>query len=208
MESRIELERIVRRLSAPPYAVVFEAGLSRSELRAAEDRFGFRFPPDLRALLQYAMPIKDAPPKPGIIRNGAGFPNWRRLDSDDLQKQVEWPIEGVLFDVRESGFWLETWGPVPPFVDEAVAIASEMLHAAPKLIPIYSHRFICEDPDAGGNPVLSVWQSDIIYYGSNLTNWLSIEFSTESAERRLPDDAAAVPFWSEIMDMKQDIGCD
>jgi len=188
----------------PPHSIAFESGLSQSELRAAEERFSFKFPPDVRALLQYALPSGSVPPKPGyLVGNGIGFPNWRNIDSVDLRSQVEWPIEGVLFDVREAGFWLESWGAKPSSLDEALACASARLDRAPKLIPLYGHRCICEAPNAGGNPIISVYQTDIIYYGSDLSNWFSNEFFRKPTERYLSIGTVKVPFWSEIIEQVQ-----
>jgi hypothetical protein len=201
VESRAVCQRLVRRLAAPPYFVRFEAGLSAAELRALESRFAFTLPPDLRVLLQFAMPVGDVRRAPGTLVNGTGFPDWRNLDSPELQKQVAWPIEGVLFDVRD-GFWLETWGSRPATMVEAVAIAEVRARAAPKLIPIYAHRYICEQPEAAGNPILSVWQTDVIYYGSELQDYFAREFSAQSTppERPFSRELAGVPFWSELVD--------
>lgn len=52
----------------------------------------------------------------------------------------------------------------------------ERYYKAPKLVPIYSHRympFITEDDNI---PVFSIMQSDIIYYGENLISYLEVEF--------------------------------
>lgn len=46
-----------------------------------------------------------------------------------------------------------------------------VLKAAPRLIPICSHRYIPEEPHDAGNPVFSVMQSDVIYYGADLANY-------------------------------------
>lgn len=40
-----------------PYRVEFEPGLSDAEVEQVERQHGFRFPPDLRAFLQTAMPV-------------------------------------------------------------------------------------------------------------------------------------------------------
>ena len=47
--------------------VIFENGLTEEELRLVEESFGFQFPPDLKALLMFALPT------------GKGWPNWRDI---------------------------------------------------------------------------------------------------------------------------------
>jgi hypothetical protein len=197
-EVRAHLEAVFERLSKLPASISTAAGLTGTEVRAVEDRFGFRFPPDVRAFLQYAMPIGSTLAHPGRIQNGKGFPNWRDFESTELHAQVEWPSRGVLFDVRESGFWLDAWGRRPNAVDDAVEVASLALVSAPKLIPLYGHRYICEEPHASGNPIVSVWQTDVMYYGSDLANWVDNEFFRESPLHfsTTPTD---VPFWSGLI---------
>lgn len=187
MTQASNIEDLARRLSEPPLSVAFDPGLSDVEVQAAEDRFGFHFPPDLRRFLQSALPT------------GKRFPNWRELDSTELLRQVQGPIDGCLFDVRNNVFWMESWDPRPQSADEAEEKAAVHLTAAPKLIPIYGHRYICEVPNAEGNPVLSVSQTDIIYYGSDLADYLRREFFSTAAERRVGISGADVPFWSEVM---------
>ena len=198
--SSTDFEALIERLSAPPWAIAFESGLSDVEIRAAEKRFGFVFPPDLRSFLLLAMPTGDIPLEPGKIRLGWGFPNWRDLESPDLQKQIEWPCQGILDEVRESEFWLESWGPRASSKSEALAEATARLNAAPKLVPIYSHRYICEEPFVEGNPVISAWGSDIIRVGSNLTVYLSNEFRFSRSAVDVSGDSAKVPFWTEILE--------
>jgi len=181
------IEGLARRLSEPPLSVAFAPGLSNTEVRAAEDRFGFHFPPDLRRFLQSALPT------------GERFPNWRDLDSAALRRQLEGPIDGCLFDVRKNVFWMESWGARPSTADEAAVQAAVHLNSAPKLIPIYSHRYMCEVPTGEGNPILSVSQTDIIYYGLDLADYLWREFFSTPAERCVGISGADVPFWSEVM---------
>ena len=87
--------------------VVFSAGLSSRELEAAEARFAFVFPPDLRELLSFAMPI------------GGKFPNWRDLNDEHLAEMFSWPLEGLWFDAKQNSLWLSEWGPRPSEDDAA-----------------------------------------------------------------------------------------
>ena len=81
---------------------------------------------------------------------------------------------------------------------------------APMLIPITGHRYLLANSLEAGNPVLSVYGSDIICYGSNLRNLLLLEFSsllsldraevTESANAGITqENISAIPFWGELM---------
>ena len=60
------------------------------------------------------------------------------------------------------------------------------------------------------SPVLSIWQSDIIYYGSNLREFLLLELSgllgldhqevARHANQGITEEmTAAIPFWGELM---------
>lgn len=63
-------------------------------------------------------------------------------------------------------------------------------------MPIYGHRYLPTVPSMGGNPVLSVYQTDIIYYGNDLLDWFSYEFQRSSVER----EPRRVRFWSWFVD--------
>lgn len=167
----------------------FVDGLTDDEFEAAEGKFDFRFPPDLREFLSIAMPVKHKT-----------FPNWRNLDCEDLAFKFRWPLEGILFDVEKNHFWLEKWGDRPDELSQALEIATKHVKAAPKLIPVYGHRMIPERPHQKGNPVLSVHQCDIIYYGINLRDYLIHEFATtEAYVWPIPDDVTPIEFWDDIV---------
>jgi len=53
--------------------VAFDAGLTDAEVAAAESRFAIRFPPDLCAFLQTALP------------RGRRLPDWRAGDEAELR---------------------------------------------------------------------------------------------------------------------------
>jgi hypothetical protein len=116
-------------------------------------------------------------------------------DPAGIQKRLDGPRDGVLFDVRENAFWPEEWGDRPLDVEVAVQAAREQLRAVPVLIPIYSHRFMPAAPAPAGSPVFSVHQSDVIYYGSDLVSYFQNEFFNN------PDRKSAmhrVDFWSDL----------
>jgi hypothetical protein len=69
-----------------------------------------------------------------------------------------------------------------------------MIAEAPKLIPIYSHRFIPEEPSEAGNPIFSVYQMDIIYYGFDLDDYLRHEFDLPG-RKEWPAQVRPIKFW-------------
>lgn len=169
--------------------VSFAPGLTSSEIRAAEARFGFIFPPDLRNFLMFAMPIGDR------------IPNWRDLDDPYLLDAFGWPLEGLLFDVGNS-IWLPSWGPRPANDGAAVARVTALVQAAPALIPIKGHRYMPALPCEAGNPVLSVYQSDIICYGLNLEDFFHNEYSHYFGRQgyQMTQDPKHIEFWSSFLD--------
>ena len=174
--------------------VVFDRGLDESELRAVEARYGFRFPPDLAAFLAHALAISSS------------WVDWRSGDEEAIRERLAWPYEGICFDVQHNGFWLDEWGPRPDKIDDAFAVVKQAVDRAPRLIPICSHRFLPERPQAAGNPVLSVYQTDIIYYGGDLEDYLANEFSyyfgrDEYAVRGAP--VRRIDFWSHLVDLNE-----
>jgi hypothetical protein len=163
-------------------------GYSRSELDAAQEKFGLLFPPDLHALLR-----EKRPP------NGHDWTG----DEEPIRRMLAWPLEGLLFDVEQNGLWWPEWGERPKSETERAEIVASVVAAAPKLIPVYGHRFIPEEPHEGGNPVFSVYQSDIILYGTNLENYLENEFSRPH-RYRLGGEAKPIRFWSDAVERAWD----
>ncbi len=161
------INRLVDRLRRWNYTVT--AGLSDSEVSDTEARFGFRFPPDLRYFLQQALPVS------------GGWVDWRNETEAKIRERLNWPLDGMIFDIEHNAFWLESWGHKPDTLAEAIEVAKMEVAKAPTLIPILSHRYIPDDPPLAGNPVFSVYQTDIIYYGYDLASYFENEFS-EGAE--------------------------
>jgi hypothetical protein len=168
--------------SSPVHRVEFDAGLTDAEVAAVEGRFGFRLPPDLRDLLQTALP------------RGPQFPDWRSGDEAELSDWLDQPRAGVLFDVEHNGFWLDEWGPRPGPMADALRVAGELVAAAPRLVPVYGHRMMPDEPHLPGNPVFSVHQTDIIHYGFDLADYLPHEFGLPGREP-WPGQVRPIRFW-------------
>ncbi|WP_034592173.1 hypothetical protein [Hamadaea tsunoensis] len=176
-------------LKALPVAVA--EGLTAAEVRAAETRFGFVFNPDHKTFLMAGLPT------------GNGWPDWR-TPRGSLADRLSAPIEGVLFDVEENGFWAPAWGDRPRTTGRAVDVARRNLAQVPLLVPVFKHRYAPALPKPG-LPVFSVMQTDVIVYGADLGTYLRREFGP--AEPGGSDgaggadgtaEAVRVPFWSDL----------
>ena len=70
------------------------------------------------------------------------------------------------------------------------------LKNAPKLVPIYAHRYMpvisSENP-----PVISIHGADIIYMGENLVEYFNIEFGDRRQDTI--KSIIPIPFWTDIM---------
>lgn len=172
--------------------IVFEKGLSENEILKIEKIFDFSFPPDLKFFLQIALPISDS------------FVHWRtaltsKEEFDKTLSRLNWPLEGMLFDVQSNEFWLDAWGEKPKDHESQVQIAKRHYNSYPKLIPIYSHRYIPIRPNESGNPIFSVYQMDIVCYGFDLTTYFANEFNLvfPSNWETLKEPKLAIEFWSD-----------
>ena len=70
---------------------------------------------------------------------------------------------------------------------------------APRLIPVMGHRYIPAEPELAGNPVFSVYQTDIIYYGVDLATYLRCEFGQLDHVNAVREEARRIRFWSELV---------
>lgn len=175
--------------------VVFDDGLSDSEISQIQQLYGIQFPPDLRELLQVALPIEWARTD---TEAKLLFPDWRNAYPAEIR--WDWlhrPFDGIAFDVVVNDYWFEKWGARPEDQETAVAHALDQLAKAPRLIPVFAHRYIPERPHKEGNPVFSVVGSDVICYGQNLVSYLVKEFGIPFPQTALPP-LRRIEFWSDI----------
>lgn len=176
-------------------------GLTDAEVTDVEHTYDFRFPPDLRFVLQYALPVAPEGRRYSWI-------NWREDPEEWIRERFDWPAEGICFDIEHDNFWMERWGPRPARLDDAFRIARDHIRQEPKLVPIHSHRYLPEEPFLPGNPVFSVLQTDIVYYGYDLATHFACEFRVRGAVDweypvPVPEWAAQSPrpirFWSDLV---------
>ena len=177
-------------------------GLTGAEFARIERDYGFEFADDHRAFLAAGLPLKT--PEPYERRNP--WPDWRDGDPGDLRKMLDWPVEGVLFDVQYDDLWHPSWGQRPADMSTALSAARRHLARAPKMIPVWGHRYLPAGRGTYGYPVLSIWQTDIIIYGTDLANYITSEFFrppsviqdwTPPPPDRTPPPM--VPFWSDFL---------
>lgn len=159
-------------------------GYSQDELDDAQAQWSLRFPPDLVALLrERRQPV------------GQGSLDWTTSDPADIRNSLDWPFEGFWFDVQHRMWWPE-WGVKPTTQEGQREALRAAFAAAPKLIPVYGHRYLPEEPFESGNPVFSVYQGDVIHYGSDLADWIKHETRNYSTP---PGPLKEIPFWSDAV---------
>lgn len=165
------------------YKVELDAALTDAEVERTERLFSFRFPPDLRAFLQTALP------------RSPHFPDWRSGDVARLRHWLDAPRRGILFDVENNDYWHPDWAARPCMAEAALSVAAAGIQAAPRMIPVFGHRMMPAEPYRSGNPVFSIHQTDIVCYGFDLADSLRREFSLAGREA-WPDAIQPIPFWS------------
>jgi len=172
-------------------------GLSDAEFTRIEQEYDFEFADDHRAFLAAGLPLNPtaAPERPWH----GGWPDWRHGDPADLRDQLGWPVEGALFDVEYNNLWHPSWGRRPARLTHALGRARHRLAEAPTMIPVYAHRYLPAGAGTHGHPVLSIHQTDIIIYGTDIAEYIANEF----VRSRLLISAGWTPppmvqFWGEF----------
>ena len=155
-------------------------GASAREIKAFEAQTGLELPGDLRWLAQHTHDP------------GGAFFGWLK-EPQRIAQSLDWIRTGIEFDLQHGTTWLERWGKPPRDIETRIEIFRADFHSWPALIPIMGHRFLRIDPCRSGQPVYSIMQTDIIYYGANLASWLAMEFlgrrMSDSELQSLPTDS-------------------
>jgi hypothetical protein len=169
--------------------VIFDEGLTKEEIQSIQSRYHIIFPPDLKEFLSISLPISDL------------FINWRSIEKENIERIydiINWPLEGIIFDIENNAFWYEKWGKKPETLNEAIEICKIEYAKAPTMIPIYSHRYIPSVPYEIDNPVFSIYQTDIIYYGKNLVDYLLVEFGLKKHQDIKFNKIKNIEFWTDL----------
>ena len=192
-----QVNRIIKLLKEK--GISFDSGLTDIELEKIQNDFKINFPSDLKLLLQTELPVS------------SGFVHWRyginsEKGKQEIENRLNWPLKGMLFDIKNNSFWLDKWGTKPSDFKDQKKIAEDELIKQPKLIPIYSHKYLSSEPSEVANPIFSVYQMDIIHYGKDLMDYFSNEFGIE-----LPvsfgtiNTPKRIRFWSDMIDLNNKI---
>jgi hypothetical protein len=175
-----------RRLAALD-TVAIAPGLTDDEVARVENAFGFEFADDHRAFLSAGLPI------------GGAWPNWRESSRKALRKWLRSPADNVLFDVEMNDFWGAEWGVRPARMKDALRSANYHLARVPQLVPVHSHRYLPAGRGSHRHPVLSVYQTDVICYGTDLFDYINREFGKVEPDTTQPA-TSSVRFWSDLID--------
>ncbi|MBV9315565.1 MAG: hypothetical protein JO100_17950 [Pseudonocardia sp.] len=163
-----------------------DPGLTQDELDHAQRVLGLTVPPQWRAVLRQAHPV---------MKRGAGvrYPDWRSPEDPATRALVAAPVEGVLFDVAENGFWWYGWGPVPDTAERRLELARDRLAALPRLTPLMGHCYVADSDDS---PVFSIVQGDLYVPALTLADLPAGRGQDGISEDEYP--IGSVPFWSEL----------
>jgi len=184
----------------------WSGGLDDREIEAVETRWGVHFAPDHRLFLQVLHATEP-------LRRGAafvdrermrtverpGFYHWQR-DVDAIREAFDWLVEGLVFDVEHNVLWPASWGARPDDAAARRARVSQLVKAAPRLVPLIGHRYVLAE---GPTVVLSVYQSDIIVYGRDLRVFLLNDLADVVGVATDPSstevDVRDVPLWGQLV---------
>jgi len=164
--------------------VTMTAGLTEDELAGIEGEFGFEFADDHRSFLSAGLPVGDA------------WPDWRSAPRRSLQQRLRLPPDGILFAVEWREFWGADWGARPARMKDALRSANYHLARVPQLLPLHANHFLPGGRGTSGQPVLSVYQSDVTYCGADLLDYIEREFARVESDST---PASTVRFWSDLI---------
>lgn len=175
-------------------------GLTDAEFDRIEHEYGVTFADDHRAFLAAGLPVRDLRPgPPGAIVAGAGWPDWRHGDPDRLRAMLDWPAEGVLGDVADGEWWLDEWGGRPADPAAAVEVVRGLIAAAPRMVPVFGHRYLPAGRGTAGHAVLSIYGHDVIRYGMDLRHYVDQEFQRPPPGwPPNPPPTLTAPFWRDL----------
>jgi len=161
--------------------IIIEPWLSEEEIFNYESKYNFHFP------LEYKNLIKS------FIPTSKWWINRRKISTSNFEKLINWPIEWILFDVQYNWFRHSNWWIKPSSMDQILFEATKHLNLTPRLIPIYWHRYISQ---ISWWPVLSIYQTDIVYYWCDLENYIMHELWYSNIHYN--KIKVHIPFWTDL----------
>jgi hypothetical protein len=82
--------------------------------------------------------------------------------------------------------------------NQTVIATRRHLSLVPRLVPLCSHRYLPADPAPVPSPVFSVYQTDVVYYGDNLLDYVAHEFRVPPLHPAEPGQRQRIAFWSDL----------
>ena len=150
--------------------------------------YNIELPEELKNLYNIALPVSK------------GFCNWRNFDDKNvkfIKEVIERPIKDI-YELANEVYWCDDWGKEPNNESEKVEIIRNLLEKAPKLIPIYFHRYMTQ-VNMKNIPIFSMHDTDIICYGENLSSYLKIEFGDKNQSDIDYEKLNYIPFWNDLL---------
>ena len=168
--------------------IIVEEGLDDKEIEEIQLLYGIRFPKSYLNFLQEGVPTSE------------GFFNWRDKSPDNvnyIREAIAIPFRDLSANAGDV-YWNDMWGEEPDTTEKIADYIRNKLTDAPKLIPIYSHRYMPMDV-SDNPPILSVYGADVIYYGEDLEDYFQIQFGSKKQEKIDFSKIQNVPFWTELI---------
>ena len=162
-------------------------GMSEKEIKKVEKIYQIVFPKDYKEILkEFVLDCN----------------NWRDISEKNisyLKDKINAPIEGIIFDIENNGFWMNEFGNKPKNIQERVNIFLKYIEKnnIPKLIPILNNTYMICDENSE-YPIVSVIQKDIIILSNNLINYFEQKLNI-SKQNELYFRNIKIPFWSNII---------
>lgn len=153
-------------------------GMSDTQIDQAEEKYSIKFTHEHKEFLKVLHAVdrkekhEDTDDNGEIIVNEYPFfYNWLE-DNEEIIYRLQYPFEGILYNVKNHAMWLKSWGERPDKEAELTEKLTDIYRQSPRLLPLHSHRFLVSDPSLLYNPVLSIWGADTIIYGWTLKTYL------------------------------------
>lgn len=168
--------------------VKFEEGLTTKEVLQIEKIYDIIFPESLREFLMTELPVSK------------GFYNWRNQDKENIENIKNMLIQPIQYikDMPQEVYWCEDWGEEPEEEDDFDNEVKQRLEKAPKLIPIYLHRYM-PMLDNENPPIISVHGADVIYMGKDLKDYFMVEYAMKKQKDINFNSIKSIPFWTDLM---------